>query len=313
MLRTCYNRNDDDSPGSWHCHRSCKYQLPNQSPVTPHKTSLQRQSTTIKKFHLAVKKVSNIKNPKPKMKKNILAALAIGFAAAASASANLAPVNVNTDYYSGVQDGDLILGVRKATDAGLGTSFMVDLGQFSNLNSLGVINLSGDFATAAVFNSSSTAGLVFGVFGVQNGTIYATSANNASYPALHSSAVNTLSYGALVGGSQIFGALEDASQTTDNGVYVSSANAQSWYALSSAGFGASQFGNGALEVAAGSTAYFSSTLATVNGSGSGSVKGTFNLDSSGNLSYTAVPEPSTYALMGLGALLLIIAYRRKTA
>jgi hypothetical protein len=26
-----------------------------------------------------------------------------------------------------------------------------------------------------------------------------------------------------------------------------------------------------------------------------------------------VPEPSTYALMGVGALLLIVAYRRKTA
>ena len=249
------------------------------------------------------------------MKKNILAALAIGFAAAASASSNLAPVNVNTDYYSGVQDGDLILGVRKATDAGLGTSFMVDLGQFSNLNSLGVINLSGDFATAAVFNSSSTAGLVFGVFGVQNGTIYATSANNASYPALHSSAVNTLSYGALVGGSQIFGALEDASQTTDNGVYVSSANAQSWYALSVAGFGASQFGNGALEAAAGSVAYLAKGTPNLAGTGSGSVVGQFLLNNSGVLTYTAaaVPEPSTYALLGVGLALMLVGYRRKLA
>ena len=30
-------------------------------------------------------------------------------------------------------------------------------------------------------------------------------------------------------------------------------------------------------------------------------------------SYTAVPEPSTYALFGLGALALVIAYRRKVA
>ena len=29
--------------------------------------------------------------------------------------------------------------------------------------------------------------------------------------------------------------------------------------------------------------------------------------------YTAIPEPSTYALMGLGALALVVAYGRKRA
>ena len=40
--------------------------------------------------------------------------------------------------------------------------------------------------------------------------------------------------------------------------------------------------------------------------------GTLNIASDGSVSFTAVPEPSTYALMGFGALLLIIAYRRKS-
>ena len=37
--------------------------------------------------------------------------------------------------------------------------------------------------------------------------------------------------------------------------------------------------------------------------------GGLTVDSSGNIS--SVPEPSTYALLGFGALLLVIAYRRK--
>ena len=32
-----------------------------------------------------------------------------------------------------------------------------------------------------------------------------------------------------------------------------------------------------------------------------------------NIQVTAIPEPSTYALFGLGALALVIAYRRKVA
>ena len=35
--------------------------------------------------------------------------------------------------------------------------------------------------------------------------------------------------------------------------------------------------------------------------------------SAGTFTFTAIPEPSTYALVGLGALLLFIAYRRKSA
>lgn len=44
-----------------------------------------------------------------------------------------------------------------------------------------------------------------------------------------------------------------------------------------------------------------------------SLLGSMNLNS-GTFTFTgAIPEPSTYALMGLGALLLVIAYRRKSA
>jgi len=41
--------------------------------------------------------------------------------------------------------------------------------------------------------------------------------------------------------------------------------------------------------------------------------GTISLGSDGTLSVNSVPEPSTYALIGFGALLLIVAYRRANA
>lgn len=43
----------------------------------------------------------------------------------------------------------------------------------------------------------------------------------------------------------------------------------------------------------------------------GQVLGSFSLDSSGNLSFQAVPEPSTYALVGAGLALFAVAARRR--
>jgi len=45
--------------------------------------------------------------------------------------------------------------------------------------------------------------------------------------------------------------------------------------------------------------------------GVGQFQGTFTINSSGDVSFIAVPEPSTYALLGLGAIVGFIAYRRR--
>lgn len=44
---------------------------------------------------------------------------------------------------------------------------------------------------------------------------------------------------------------------------------------------------------------------------SGTYEGTITLDNSGNVSFQAIPEPSTYALMGLGALVIGYVVRRR--
>lgn len=47
--------------------------------------------------------------------------------------------------------------------------------------------------------------------------------------------------------------------------------------------------------------------------GTGSYEGTMVLDSTGNVSFVTIPEPSTYAMFGLGALLIGYVVRRRKA
>jgi hypothetical protein len=247
------------------------------------------------------------------MKKTLLAAIALtGLVGFTSAQAQLKTSNGQydaNDYSSTVAQGDLILGIQKTL--GTGNSLMVDLGSFANLSSLGTLNLSSDLTAAGFSNFGST--LQFGVFGIASGTVYATTSLYNAYANLSTAGQNTLNYSGLVGPSQVFSGMEDAGQTTPSGVFIGNSDTQSWAYQQVIGFGAGIYGNSALNVAIGSDAYLSAATANIAGTGFGSIVGKFNIDNSGVLTYTAVPEPSTYALMGFGALLLVIAYRRKSA
>jgi hypothetical protein len=55
------------------------------------------------------------------------------------------------------------------------------------------------------------------------------------------------------------------------------------------------------------------TYTTFTGTDAPFELGTVSISTNGVISVDSVPEPSTYALMGFGALLLVIAYRRKSA
>jgi hypothetical protein len=92
-------------------------------------------------------------------------------------------------------------------------------------------------------------------------------------------------------------------------VLESTATTYSWtyYTPNNGAFQNANYAN--IEVPVGSTA---DLFAQVTGSsGNGVNTGlAFTVNGSGNLS--AVPEPSTYALFGLGALLFFSTYRRRT-
>jgi hypothetical protein len=78
--------------------------------------------------------------------------------------------------------------------------------------------------------------------------------------------------------------------------------------------GASAFGvtGNNLETAIGSNLALYSAGRNVNSGAFASTGYTISVNSSGALSVSAVPEPSTYALFGFGSLLLIVAYRRSS-
>jgi len=55
-------------------------------------------------------------------------------------------------------------------------------------------------------------------------------------------------------------------------------------------------------------------LVDSNATGAGTkLLGSFTLDSSGNLDFTAVPEPSTYAMLGMSGIAILVLYRRRNS
>lgn len=216
-----------------------------------------------------------------------------------------------------IQNGDLLLAVN-STYTGTtpsGNDLLIDLGQYANLTP-GSINISADLATAGLSGST----LYYGVFAVTDANyVYATTPTlNKIYSNLSAPNAGIAQGNYLqplgVGGANVGTLGYDrlySFQTTANGGYISSADVNSWTeqnlnVSTGPGFGFTQY---AVESPVGSIAYLDRTTT----SGTGAQVGSFNLTAGGTLSFAAVPEPSTYALMGLSALVLVIAYRRKVS
>ncbi len=246
------------------------------------------------------------------MKNNIIKACALlSFLAFQGVHAQVLTPITNA---ASIQNGDLLLGVNSTV--GGGKDLLIDLGQFGNLVNGGSLNISADLAAAGL-----TTALYYGVFAVTDGKIvYATTPTSGKvYNSLNSSQAGIAQGNYLqplgVGGANI-GTLgydrANGYQTTASGGWITSSDINSWTTQNpnvsiAPGFGYNQYG---VESAIDSIAYLDQ--ANLGGAGNAQV-GRLSLTSAGVLSYTAVPEPSTYALLGLGGLLLVIAYRRKTA
>lgn len=264
------------------------------------------------------------------MKKTLLAAIAltglVGFTSAKAAySAN---------------DGDVFLGIRDTA----GTSaYVIDLGSMDNfanggarslISGAGAISLNSDLTSLIGGNWYNSPTVVMGLIGgfgdasgnstafssagvaiLMGNPLLATLGNKADQQA------NNLS--TIVGNISAPAAETDAVSGL-NAYIVANATGASYasYQLNGPKNSFNLFGAAAyqglysadLETGVGNTLYLDSVFSTTTGGGyASSVLGALTVDSSGNVSVSAVPEPSTYVLMGLGALLLMIAYRRKTA
>jgi len=239
-------------------------------------------------------------------------------------------------------DGDVFLGIRDKTAS---TSYVLDLGtmdQFINAyNGSYNLNLNVGFTAAQLAadltsnigaNWYSSPTVVMGLFGgFQAGSSYSSIANMPD---------NALIIGKLTGGAigniadQTIGGLtgyaagigsnnQGSSQNVVNAWVAANSTTGSWASYQYGGPANVNNNNGSLaynyypgtlETQVANSLYVNSVYSSdssFNNGFSGSKLGTLSVGSNGSVNFNAVPEPSTYALMAFGALLLIIAYRRK--
>jgi len=237
------------------------------------------------------------------MKKTVLAAVAL-----------MGVVGINQ---VSAGNGDLYLGFEATDGIGKSVNLVFNLGSAVNFSSINS-NIGADIAATYGANWFSRTDLFWGVIG-------------AVKPALGIDPVNTL-YASDATGTGAWNRASTSSQSlvaaklaslqlqietdiANNQVGVNTAvvfmqnttETSAWGSFTS--IGASSFGsfNGSIET---SVINNLDLYRLTPGTGSGSNFGSLNLSSTGTIS--AVPEPSTYALMGFGVLLLVIAYRRKS-
>jgi hypothetical protein len=256
-------------------------------------------------------------------------------------SAALALAGVTFLQIASADEPDLILGFQTAGATGSSINYEVDLGsalQFTSLENTGAqISLSGTgtagygaisvTALQADYGSGTswtTDGVQFGVAGTfnvgvgtsaQTNEYYITDASLTNLPARQpneaggSDAIDNL-YTGYDDGTTTAGTNAVNVATSINGSYTSVAGANGNYSNS---FSYLTQAN----IPSSGTVSLNLYDAAQGSSGTpATLVGTFTLDSSGDLSFTAtaasVPEPSTYALLAIGALGAFLVSRRRS-
>ncbi|GAT31454.1 PEP-CTERM protein-sorting domain-containing protein [Terrimicrobium sacchariphilum] len=252
-----------------------------------------------------------------KLRIHAAAVIALAITAASSLTAKAATV---TDY----QNGDIFLGIRAlSSDTGQGNStvYLLNLGNFSEFTnatagaSIQVANLLSDLS--AIYGADwYRSSLQWGIFGglTDTGTdswasLYASRTVSTSTPwsALSGNpAETTLSNVNKVrnsfNGSLAYGSNLDATTQTTTGEYYKQVTAVG-----------NDFGSGSKWTSIETSLTNQLNLFAINNGDSTVDKvGTFGVSNQGVLTFTAVPEPSTYLLIGLAGTAALIFRRRLT-
>jgi len=217
-------------------------------------------------------------------------------------------------------DGDILLGFRKS---GATQDYMIKIGTYSSLPTSGSItfslgNIAADLTSA--FGSSWFTGnnVYFQVFGnntTGSGQIYIGNPLSTSQPSLSSGGVNSA-----------FAALGDVTGGYNN-QFSTSNSSVGFLETASAGTSYASYQPGGVNASGINWGVWSNTESLVNqnnyldlynvaGNGSAAAataKGYFSIDNTGSVSYLAVPEPSTCAVLAVGALLMGVTNRRRKA
>jgi hypothetical protein len=210
--------------------------------------------------------------------------------------------------------GDTFLGFE---DTVLNKNLVVDLGNGANLNTFTSLKLASDLTTVFGSNWASDVNLQYGLFGINTAktTIWSSVVSGAAAPVKKASGALATPYTHYTSLQGNFNTDVANGQFLTQGVQMnvgsgSDTGYATWTGNTPTAGGTSAFAvyNQTLETGVGGSldiyAVTSSTQTLLN---------TFTLKNTGVLSsLLAVPEPSTYALMGFGALLLIGVVRRGT-
>ena len=256
-----------------------------------------------------------------KLNKLTTALVALASAAVLSTSAQAAG-SVNASYTSG----DLLVGFELS---GAANNYVVDLGSASQLTSnqsfqLSTADLVADFGSGWANSNSNVVtnpDLQWGLIANDQGKLAQGNANTIWFTSTSSTALNGFSASALHGISNSIQNLDTGSggflgttttSDTTNAINQSAAAANSWtsFAPGSTGFGLGISVEQANNV--GPTAAVEDVFEYVPGTSQANLLGTLSLSSGGVLTFTAVPEPSTYALGITAVVLFLVLKRRKS-
>jgi len=244
------------------------------------------------------------------------------------ALASLALVSQSAKADLNYTSGDILLGFRISNST---EEVVFDLGKFStNFGSSFTVDLSADL-TAAFGNWSSLKTISWGAVGyVNGGSVFASKAettvgttvvgytnlSNANATKVSNSVIDLNNNLATNGDTATTYANGEITAPTDTtSAYWTNEAKGTYTGLSGLSFGV--FNSAVFEANNGATSTLSNTaldLFTLDrtGAGTGTLDGTFTLSSDGVLSYQAVPEPSTYAMMAFGGLGLLRMFRRRS-
>ena len=243
------------------------------------------------------------------MKKTYLsAAIAIvGFAAFQTANAQVSPGSYSA--------GDIFIGFESAS---LSKNYVVDIG--ADITAFSSLSLGADLATTFGTNWYGVSDLKYGVFGLASDDSYVIAsvpAGNAApvkkaagalatADAHYNAMVNGLNTSAGNGQGLTLGTYQNVGTGADTGLATWSGNAKNTPVFT--------IYNSPIENSITSLLDVYTTTGTTSTAQfkaiGGALGGSLQVSSLGVIS--AVPEPGTYALFGLGALLLVIAVRRKS-